>query len=284
MNRKRYMQYMAERNASGSNKASSYVRALDLVGPILSQSKHFKDCSLIWNIQSTERIGELYYYIIEQQKLGAAGIFDPKYKPSYWRSGFYSAALKSYQEFLVLHRYENDLWSLYSEETLTPDRLSRRLTTKANAAAKELACIQEADFTAPEGKETLREIKTRVNQDFFRKLIMAVYESRCCICGLDVPAVLRASHIAAWSDNAENRLNPANGLCLSATHDAAFDRFLISVDDNYRVILSPALKEHYANKAFQEQFKCFEGRRIAVPKRFLPDPEFLGRHRERLLT
>ncbi len=36
-NQLRYSQYMEEQNAEGSNKASSYVRALELLGPILEK-------------------------------------------------------------------------------------------------------------------------------------------------------------------------------------------------------------------------------------------------------
>jgi len=40
--------------------------------------------------------------------------------------------------------------------------------------------------------------------------------------------LLIASHIVPWSKDKQNRLNPRNGLCLSALHDKAFDRGMIS--------------------------------------------------------
>ena len=93
--------------------------------------------------------------------------------------------------------------------------------------------------------------------------------------GLGMPAF-------GWAEDEANRLNPANGLCLSATYDAAFDRHLISFDEDCRLIFSPALAEFYGNQTFQTQFKAFEGRPIAMPKRFRPDRVFLRKHREKM--
>ena len=77
-------------------------------------------------------------------------------------------------------------------------------------------------------------------------------------------------------------MNPENGLCLSATYDAAFDRHLISFDEKYRLILSSSLREYYTNEAFETQFRNFEGKAIAMPIKFLPSQELLQIHREKM--
>lgn len=74
-----------------------------------------------------------------------------------------------------------------------------------------------------EGKNFTATVKVRVNQARFRRAVLASYTSRCCISGLAVPQLLIASHIVPWGVDAKNRLNPKNGLCLSALHDKAFD-------------------------------------------------------------
>ncbi len=60
--------------------------------------------------------------------------------------------------------------------------------------------------------------------------------------GLEVEALLRASHIKPWrdSDNRE-RLDVLNGFMLGPAYDAAFDAGLISFDDIGGVIISPTL-------------------------------------------
>ena len=97
--------------------------------------------------------------------------------------------------------------------------------------------------------------------------------------GLDVPQTLRASHIVAWAEDKKNRMNPENGLCLSATYDAAFDKHLISFDEDYRMIVSKDIKEYYTNKATKEYFNNFEGKQINLPLRFMPSKKLLEKHR-----
>lgn len=280
--RKRYELYMSTLNQEGSNKASSYVRALELLGPILAaHAPHFANCKDLYAIDSPKLIEQLYAFILEQQSLGDKGIFTSTFKPSYWRSGFYSAALRSYRQFLVTQRHEDMLWAIYSEPGLDPKELGRRLLCQP-IDAKALVSDDNLDYTTREGKEVLRQVKTRMNQAFFRKMILRNYGSRCCLTGLPVPEVLRASHIIGWAEDKENRMNPANGLCLSATYDAAFDRHLITFDDELRLVLSPSLDKHYTDDAFKQYFGALEGQRLLPPNKFGPDRALLEQHRNAL--
>lgn len=279
--RTQYECYMTAQNLEGSNKASSYVRALELLGPILAdRSPQFVHCANLYQIDSPKLIEHLYRYILDQQNLGDNGIFSSTFKPSYWRSRFYSAALKSYKQFLVSHLHEASLWAIYNEPDIAPKELGLRLTRKP-LDAKAFVDGDAIDFTTREGKEVLRQVKTRVNQEFFRKMILRNYGSRCCLTGLPVPEVLRASHIVGWAEDKENRMNPANGLCLSATYDAAFDRHLISFDEDYRLVLNPSLREHYTDAAFKRHFLAYEGTRLIPPSKHEPDPKLLEKHRQR---
>lgn len=183
---------------------------------------------------------------------------------------------------MILYHHENHLWDLVGQKNVTPSELSKRLGAEKIVSIEELVSESNVDFSTKEGKEKLREVKTRVNQGFFRRLVLSTYHAQCCVTGLNIPEVLRASHIVAWSADTKNRLNPTNGLCLSATYDAAFDRHLISFDENYRMILSPALKDYYSNEAFKSHFLAFEGEQISLPNRFCPDQEFLGKHRDQM--
>lgn len=138
------------------------------------------------------------------------------------------------------------------------------------------------DVQSREGRERLAKAKQRIGQSTFRKWILGIYGGKCCVTGLDVMDVLRASHIVAWSEDKDNRMNPSNGLCLSATYDAAFDKHLISFDEKYRMVLSKRLHDHVTSKVFKECFLDFEGKSIAMPSRFFPDKDLLEKHRERL--
>lgn len=119
----------------------------------------------------------------------------------------------------------------------------------------------------------------RIKQNFFRRTVLSSYRGRCCMSGLSDSRLLVASHIVPWSKDKANRLNPSNGLCLSAIHDKAFDKGLITLDDDLKIILSDELKRH--NESFlQSVFIPLEGRSIELPERFIPNLEFIAKHRK----
>lgn len=124
--------------------------------------------------------------------------------------------------------------------------------------------------------------KIRVAQQFFRRAVMATYEARCCISNIQHRALLIASHILPWSSHPAERANPSNGLCLSSIHDVAFDRGLMTFDEEYRVVLSQELRDHLPNRVMEEAFVAAVGKPINLPTRFMPRPEFLLYHRERI--
>ena len=81
----------------------------------------------------------------------------------------------------------------------------------------------------PEGIDVRRSVKTRVNQDFFRRMVLASYENKCALTDIEAPELLIASHIVPWAENKDVRTAPQNGICLNALHDRAFEEgYLIS--------------------------------------------------------
>lgn len=144
--------------------------------------------------------------------------------------------------------------------------------------------IDKYPGTIPTGPtETVQSTKERLGQRFFRQSVLASYNSRCCITGNPVPELLVASHILPWSDFPEQRLNPRNGLCLAKAQDAAFDRKLITFDENFRLVIGPYLKVFLPNEALEREFLAYEGRSLRMPDKFLPDGTFMQRHRDEVL-
>lgn len=142
-----------------------------------------------------------------------------------------------------------------------------------------------AEITAPEkphsGPTSTERLTTvRLAQGFFRRAVLAAYRSRCCISGNPVPTLLIASHILPWGQYPEHRIDPRNGLCLSRLHDAAFDQHLITLDEKYRLVLSKSLRDFAAAEAIRTNFVAFEGRKIQMPEKFFPNPDYLAKHRE----
>lgn len=133
-----------------------------------------------------------------------------------------------------------------------------------------------------EGDDIEVATRARLGQSYFRKMVLANYGYKCCVTGLNIPQTLRASHIVAWAEDKKNRMNPENGLCLSATYDAAFDKHLISFDEDYRMIVGKEIRNYYTNDAAKEYFDKYEGKRIIMPVKFLPSQKLLEKHRNLL--
>ena len=125
------------------------------------------------------------------------------------------------------------------------------------------------------GEVKIRAVKVRVNQSVFRKMILKTYQNRCAISGIDLPELLVAGHIVPWAENEHERLNPENGLCLSNLYDRAYEKGLICIDTEYRIVLSKRLKEETTKDFYKEFFGRFENCFIRVPKTYQPRKDFL---------
>jgi hypothetical protein len=97
----------------------------------------------------------------------------------------------------------------------------------------------------PKTTEAERLIVQRIGQDIFRDRLMDYWQGCCPLTGITDPALMRASHIVPWAecDSDAERLNVHNGLLLSALWDAAFDRALVTFDDDGEPCFSRKLSE-----------------------------------------
>jgi len=134
------------------------------------------------------------------------------------------------------------------------------------------------DLIDLKGENVIREVKTRVNQSVFRQMVLNNYSTKCAITGIDIPELLLASHIIPWSKNENERLNPENGICLSALYDKAFDKGLIGINHNYKIILSATIKNKKETSFYKNHFAPIENQRIADAITYFPRKEFLEYH------
>lgn len=129
------------------------------------------------------------------------------------------------------------------------------------------------------GKTKLREVKTRVNQNVFRQMILANYNNKCAVTGFNNLNFLIASHITPWSVDKKNRLNPQNGILLNSLHDKAFENGFMGIDKNYQIVIcNDFLKSK--DSFVQSYFSAFHNKKIQMPVRFLPDLLLLEKHFE----
>lgn len=94
--------------------------------------------------------------------------------------------------------------------------------------------FQAATEALPETTEAERLVKQRIGQGIFRKRLISYWQGRCPMTNISDTDLLRASHIKPWKDcetDAE-RLDVHNGILLSALWDAAFDKGLVTFQDD----------------------------------------------------
>lgn len=193
--------------------------------------------------------------------------------PSLQERGVQGATHGSKKDVEIWDEFSND-WERLAFE-------SEKLVAKYQSTSIESATgIEVSDL--PDGKERLVVVKARVNQGFFRRAVLAAYNSRCCITGLPITSLLVASHIIPWSQARQHRTDPRNGLCLNAIHDKAFDRGLLTITPDFEIKVSAEIHQLESEPSVKHMLLHYNSHMITLPKKFRPNPVFLQYHNEQI--
>lgn len=135
------------------------------------------------------------------------------------------------------------------------------------------------DIENLEGETKIRAVKTRINQNVFRQIVLANYTGKCAVTGFNNTNFLIASHIIPWSVDKKNRLNPQNGILLNSLHDRAFENGFMAINKDFQILIcSDFMKSK--DSFVQSYFAAFHNKKIEMPVRFLPDTILLQKHFE----
>ncbi len=199
--------------------------------------------------------------------------------PSITATGRKGLSGASKQDRAIWNQFHAD-WEGLAVES---EQLSRQLFQHSEQAESNPPESAD-DFSAVDFSGETRQalVQQRLKQSFFRRAVLSSYRNRCCISGVSDKRLLVASHIVPWSADKANRLNPSNGLCLSAIHDKAFDSYLFSLSDDWCVVLSPALKAT-KDVFLRGIFWPIAEKPIELPERFAPDVALVERHRQNMM-
>ena len=98
---------------------------------------------------------------------------------------------------------------------------------------------------------------------------------------MQIPSMLIASHIKPWKASTPTEKTAAsNGLLLNTFHDRAFDQGLISIDDDYRIMVNHDKVRH--SPINDQWLYVFEGQRITLPSISQPSHEFIEYHHKHI--
>lgn len=209
------------------------------------------------------------------RKLGNFGAFDPVLA----KRGISGLAHTGRADKRIWDEFR-DRWDALVEESARLLSTSSASGADLESGSSALPSEDERIITRPTGPSERRAAVTvRLFQSFFRRTVLASYDSACSVCGLDVRSLLIASHIKPWSIDESSRIEPENGLCLCAIHDRAFDRGLIAGSEGFRLIVSSTIvasKQPFVRTAITD----FRDHPLRMPTRFAPRPDFLEWHRQ----
>lgn len=137
-------------------------------------------------------------------------------------------------------------WYVHAYDRSTGDfRMVRgvELETAAPPVFNERLLLREDSELSDSERQAVT--KVRIGQQYFRNTLLARWEEQCAVTGCGDPNMLIASHVVPWRlcESRKDRLIAANGLLLTPNLDRLFDQGLISFDENFRILISPALKE-----------------------------------------
>jgi putative restriction endonuclease len=98
----------------------------------------------------------------------------------------------------------------------------------------------------------------------FKREIPKIYNNACCISGMRIDATISISmidacHIVPFSESYDDTIT--NGITLCPNLHRAFDRGLIAIDEDYKVVVSKSFKEEENNYSI----RAFESKTISLP-------------------
>jgi len=115
----------------------------------------------------------------------------------------------------------------------------------------------------------------------FKREIPKIYNNTCCISGMRIDSTINASmidacHIIPFSHSYDDTVT--NGIALCPNLHRAFDRGLIAIDDDYRVMVSTSFREEETSYNIAN----FENKRINLPllSSYCPSVENFRWHRK----
>ena len=116
--------------------------------------------------------------------------------------------------------------------------------------------------------------KERKGQAAFRRDILKIYNNSCAITEIKQKEVLEAAHIQGYVNEESN--NVQNGICLRVDIHKLFDNGLISINNDYKVIVSSMLKS--------TEYERIDGKKIKLPnnKMHYPSANALENHNKQV--
>jgi putative restriction endonuclease len=123
-----------------------------------------------------------------------------------------------------------------------------------------------------EKRYATREARIRLHQPIFREQVLHAYRSSCAVCRLRHTELLDAAHIISDSKPGGDPV-VQNGIALCKIHHAAYDRNLLGIHPDYRVVINENLLYETDGPMLKYGLQDMHGASLSVPRQEASKPE-----------
>ncbi|MEX0965686.1 MAG: HNH endonuclease [Bacteroidia bacterium] len=178
--------------------------------------------------------------------------------------------LKSEINLLYLkHRILQCYFEAESAQYFTPDDMSKQLIIDLEREVK-YGVVNKNPRLVP------------IRNSMFRKEVLKLYNYACPVSGMALSigniCLLEACHIFQFSKSEKDIVT--NGIALAPNLHRAYDNHFITIENDYRVKVSPHIRENSSSVFNLQQFHNIKIK-LPAAKEFWPEKQYLEMHQEK---
>ncbi|MGH8146047.1 MAG: HNH endonuclease [Rhodanobacteraceae bacterium] len=194
------------------------------------------------------------------------------------RDGF-AFTRKGNDEIAVAFRPDNMLAYCLNSENLHESGADAAVSSLLSKVGRfEPVTASDLEGIPPERRRVVSSISRWARDNAFRRKVIAAYDRKCCITGVQLRLIDAAHILPVGAEGSTDDVR--NGLCLSPTFHRAYDRGLVYLAEDRRMLINPKKKNDLVRLGLGGGLRDFEanlGREILLPadRRQWPKAEFI---------
>lgn len=194
------------------------------------------------------------------------------------RDGF-AFTRKGNDEIAVAFRADNMLAYCLNCENLHESGADAAVSSLLSKVGRfEAVTDRELAAISPERRRVVTKVSRLARDSDFRRKVIVAYDRKCCVTGLQLRLIDAAHILPVGAEGSTDDVR--NGLCLSPTYHRAYDRGLIYLNEDRRMLINPKRKSELVRLGLGGGLRDFEahlGREILLPadRTQWPNPEFI---------
>lgn len=182
------------------------------------------------------------------------------------RDGF-AFTRKGNDEIAVAFRPDNMLAYCLNSENLHESGADAAVFSLLSKVGRfEVVTDRELATIPPERRRVVTKVSRLARDSDFRRKVIVAYDRKCCVTGLQLRLIDAAHILPVGAEGSTDDVQ--NGLCLSPTYHRAYDRGLIYLTEDRRMLINPKKKDDLVRLGLGGGLRDFEihlGQEIHLP-------------------